>query len=91
VIIDTGSAHFAIASNVCKGCIISLQDRYQLNEEEDIPMDADNEPMDRSSLHGSAIELLDGVLLNLMGHNPKRSCIPAASQGHQQPPPRPLF
>ncbi|KAG0271301.1 Beta-secretase 2, partial [Linnemannia exigua] len=41
VIIDTGSAHFAVASNACKDCIIQRKDHFRLNEEEEIPIDAD--------------------------------------------------
>ncbi|KAG9065832.1 Beta-secretase 2 [Linnemannia hyalina] len=44
VIIDTGSAHFAVASNACKDCIIQRRgDRFRSNEEEEIPIDADVE------------------------------------------------
>ncbi|KAF9156096.1 Beta-secretase 2 [Linnemannia schmuckeri] len=43
VIIDTGSAHFAVASNVCKDCIIQRKDHFRPNEEEEIPIDADVE------------------------------------------------
>ncbi|KAF9551315.1 Beta-secretase 2 [Mortierella hygrophila] len=44
VIIDTGSAHFAVASDACKDCIIQRRgDHFRPNEEEEIPIDADVE------------------------------------------------
>ncbi|KAH7048939.1 hypothetical protein BKA57DRAFT_39294 [Linnemannia elongata] len=48
VIIDTGSAHFAVASNACKDCIIQRRDHFRPNEEEEIPIDADVELVNAS-------------------------------------------
>ncbi|KAF9935455.1 Beta-site APP-cleaving enzyme [Linnemannia zychae] len=46
VIIDTGSAHFAVASNACKDCIIPRKDRFRPDEEEEIPIDLDVDTTD---------------------------------------------
>ncbi|KAG0023021.1 Beta-secretase 2 [Podila clonocystis] len=46
VIIDTGSAHFAVASDACHDCIIPHKDRWRPNEEEEIPID-DNSPTNK--------------------------------------------
>ncbi|KAF8931433.1 Beta-secretase 2 [Dissophora ornata] len=53
VIIDTGSAHFAVASSACRDCTIPRKDNYRLSEEEEIPIDADPELLDSSNLHAS--------------------------------------
>ncbi|KAF9418063.1 hypothetical protein BGZ94_009798, partial [Podila epigama] len=41
VIIDTGSAHFAVASDACHDCIIPLKNNDRGNAEEEIPIDED--------------------------------------------------
>ncbi|KAF8944189.1 Beta-secretase 2 [Haplosporangium gracile] len=43
VIIDTGSAHFAVASNACKDCNVQQKGHFRPSEEEEIPIDADVE------------------------------------------------
>ncbi|KAF9393267.1 Beta-secretase 2 [Podila verticillata] len=48
VIIDTGSAHFAVASNACRDCIIPHRDNWRPNEEEEIPID-DANPINKAS------------------------------------------
>ncbi|KAG0321234.1 Beta-secretase 2 [Linnemannia gamsii] len=49
VIIDTGSAHFAVASNACKNCVIQREDHFRPNEEEEIPIDADGDLADTTA------------------------------------------
>ncbi|CAO3564370.1 unnamed protein product [Mortierella alpina] len=46
VIIDTGSAHFAVASSACQDCIIPRRDHYRPNEEEEIVVDSDPQLQD---------------------------------------------
>ncbi|KAF9573940.1 Beta-secretase 2 [Mortierella alpina] len=53
VIIDTGSAHFAVASSACRGCIIPRRDHYRPNEEEEIAVDSDPQLQDAQGTHSS--------------------------------------
>ncbi|KAF9955429.1 Beta-site APP-cleaving enzyme [Mortierella alpina] len=53
VIIDTGSAHFAVASSACRDCIIPRRDHYHPNEEEEITVDSDPQLQDTQSPHST--------------------------------------
>ncbi|KAF9953951.1 Beta-secretase 2 [Mortierella alpina] len=53
VIIDTGSAHFAVASSACRDCIIPRRDHYRPNEEEEIAVDSDPQLQDAQSPQSS--------------------------------------
>ncbi|KAG0320743.1 Beta-secretase 2 [Dissophora globulifera] len=48
VIIDTGSSHFAVASNACEECKIPQKESFGPSDEEEIPIDADLELLDSS-------------------------------------------
>ncbi|KAF9937326.1 Beta-secretase 2 [Mortierella alpina] len=71
VIIDTGSAHFAVASSACRDCIIPRRDHYRPNEEEEIAVDSDPQLQDaqgpRSSIPASRH---DQEPLNLIKEQP---------------------
>ncbi|KAF9361479.1 Beta-site APP-cleaving enzyme [Mortierella sp. AD094] len=71
VIIDTGSSHFAVASNVCHDCIVPRKDHYQPGEEEEIPIDADMDLSDSPIHHESVPTPLDHEPLNLIKKQPK--------------------
>ncbi|KAG0332035.1 Beta-secretase 2 [Podila humilis] len=62
VIIDTGSAHFAVASNACRDCVIPHKERWRPNEEEEIPIDGSDN--NRSIVNTNGEE--DDVLMRLM-------------------------
>jgi len=56
VIIDTGSAHFAVASSACRDCVIQRKDRFRPNEEEEIPIDRD--PLSTPNADQGSLKLL---------------------------------
>ncbi|KAF9978503.1 hypothetical protein BGZ73_002168 [Actinomortierella ambigua] len=57
VIIDTGSAHAAVASNACKDCVIPLKIHHGFNDEESIPIDLTEEEHDADSDDASPSQL----------------------------------
>ncbi|KAI1315324.1 Beta-secretase 2 [Mortierella claussenii] len=72
VIIDTGSAHFAVGSSACQDCVIPRKDRYRPNDEE-IPVDGDTASQDDEISSGSGTEARtsDQEPLNLPKQDPK--------------------
>ncbi|KAG0037299.1 Beta-secretase 2 [Podila clonocystis] len=76
VIIDTGSAHFAVASDACHDCIIPHKDRWRPNEEEDIPID-DDSPTNKDV--GDALLHLLKDLQSTLPSQPPQSTAPSIS------------
>ncbi|KAF9116266.1 Beta-secretase 2 [Mortierella sp. AM989] len=73
VIIDTGSSHFAIASNACHDCTIPHKDHYRPGEDEEIPIDSDNEQSNSPAHHQTSPPSFDQEPLNLIKKHPKGS------------------